>query len=129
MKPALDAALDAEPPHWDETVARARLTLRNHPPEHVDVGGLRLRHVKVLRPPYAEADVALVVARLVVLALLAGSVLREVLGRSHDELELVQGIGHFLRVDDSVKVPVHCREVDEGLIVEVREYEPLELVG
>lgn len=83
----------------------------------------------MLGHPHAEADVALKVARLVVLALLAGPVLREVLGCPHDELELVQRVGHFLRFDGSVKVSVHGREEDEGLIVQVGEDEPLELAG
>lgn len=73
----------------------------------VDIGILRLQHVKVVRRADAEADVALKVARLIVVTLFAGSVLRKVLGRSHDKLSLVTGICHMLRVDGLVKVAVH----------------------
>lgn len=130
MQAAPHAALDAEPPHGHQPVPRRpRVPARHNPPLGVDVRLGRLRHVKVLRATHAEANVALVVSRLVVLAALRGPVLREVLCGAHDELELVERGGHILRVHGAVEVAADGGEVDEGLVVEVGEDEALELVG
>lgn len=94
----------------------------------VDVDGQGLQHVKVLGRSHAEADVALKVARLVVVPLFAGAVLRKVFGGPHDELGLVCGIRHRPGIDGLMEVSVHGGQVDECLVVEVREDEPLELL-
>lgn len=90
MQPLLDTAFDAKSSKGNELVSLAGLTILHHSPESVKPGRLRLVHVKVLGRSHPEADVAFKVAWFVVLTLLAGSVLREVFGCSHDKLELVE---------------------------------------
>lgn len=125
-----NTALDAEPAKSNlSVVARLRVAVSDQTSLGVDVGVLRLHHVKVLRGADAEADVALKVSGLVVVSLFTGAVLGKVLGGAHDKLSLVGRVRHVLGVNRLVKVSVHGGEVDEGLVVQVAVYTLLQLSG
>lgn len=106
MKPLLDPALDTESSESDQLVSLIGVAVLHHAPLLVEPRCLWLMHVEVLRGAYTEADVALKIARLVILALLAWPVLGEVLGRSRDKLELVCWRRHLSGVDGPVEVSV-----------------------
>lgn len=121
---------DAEPSEHDLPVRRRLwLAVADNTPARIDVHRLRLHHVEMLWRSHAKANVALKVARLVVVPLFAGAVLWEVFRGSHDELGLVCRIGHPLRVYGLIKVAVHGRQMDQALVVQVRKDESLEFLG
>lgn len=93
----------------------------------IDVDGLGLQHVKMLRRSHTEANVALKVSRLVVMPLLARAMLGEVFCRSHDKLCFVCWVGHPLRVYNPMKVSIHSGEMDEGFVIQVRKDSLLDL--
>lgn len=107
MQPFLDAALDTEASQHDLPVRVVRLSVSHDTSVQVDVSGLWLEHVEVIRTSHAEANIALEVARFVVVSLFTRAVLRKVFGGPHDELSLVNGVSHPLRVYDVTQVPVH----------------------
>lgn len=130
METVGDAAVDAEAPQHDQPIrAQVGLSVPHKTAAGIDIGRLGLQRVEMVGRPHAKADVALKVARTVVVALFAGPVLGEVLCSSHDELDLVEPVGHGLRVNGAVEMSVHGGEVDEGLVVEVGGDEVLELDG
>lgn len=125
----LHTAGDAEPSKHDESIRpRVWLSITDCVSMGIDVDGLGLQHVKVLRRPHAKADVTLEVARLVVMPLFARTVLCKVFRCSHDELSLVCWISHPLGVYGLMKVSVHGGQVDEGLVVQVRKDKSLKLL-
>lgn len=78
---------------------------------------LGLQHIKVFGSADSEADVALKVSRLIVVAFFTRSVLWKVLGGSHDELSLVGRISHVLRLDCLIKISVRAGQVNQRLVV------------
>lgn len=125
-----NAAVDAEAAqHYLPIDARVGLSPVHDASAGVDKGGLGLQHVEVLGGAHAEADVALKVSRPVVVALFARAVLGEVLGCAHDKLGHVDGVGHVSGVYGAVQAAAHRGEVNEGLVVEVREDVALHLSG
>lgn len=82
------------------------LSVANDTAVVVDMGELGLENVEAVRGSDTETNVAFEVARMVLLSFFTRPMLREVLGCSHDELELVEGTGHGLWVDTVVEVAV-----------------------
>ena len=122
-----DTTLYAKPPQRDQCVGLHRLSVPDGLPTTVDVGEVWLMHVEAVGRPDAETDVAFEVAGVVFCPFLVWAVLREVLCRSHDKLELVVWVRHLLGIDDMVEVAVRRREMDEGFIVEACEDHSLKL--
>lgn len=108
MDARVHTARDTEPSKHNEPIRpRVRLSVTDDLAVDIDVDGLGLQHVKMLGRSHTEANVALKVARLVVMSLLARAMLGEVFRRSHDELCFVCWVGHPLRVYDPIKVSIH----------------------
>lgn len=120
MEALANTTLDAEAPESDLSVsARLRVAISHQAAVVVDIGMLRLQHVKVLRRADSEAYVALKVSWLIVVTLFAGSVLRKVLGSSHDKLRLVICVGHASGVNGLIEISVHGGQMNKGLVVQV----------
>lgn len=130
MEPFLDAAFDAEAAKGNLAIdTRDRIALGHNVAISVNPSMLWLQHVKVVCRAHLEADVALKISGLVVMALLAGTVLGEVLSCAHHKLSLVSCISHALRINSAVEVTVHGGEVDERLVVHARVHHALNIFG
>ena len=120
MEAFANTALNAETPEGDLLVsAKLRVAISDKTAMGVDVGMLGLQHVKVLGRADSKADVAFKVSRLVVVTFFAGTMLRKILGSSHDKLGFVVRVSHALRVDCLVEISVHGGEVNERLVVQI----------
>ena len=108
MQALADAALDTEAPERDLPVDASNwVSVSKEATVAIEIGILRLQHIKVVGRPNTEANVALKVARFIVAILLAGFVLRKLVDSPHDKLNLVTCIGH-MRLYDLVKVSIRC---------------------
>lgn len=121
MEAFFHPTLNAEAAEGNFVVAtRNWIAFRHNMAVGVNPSMLRLEHVEVVCRADLEADIALKVSRLVVVALFARAMLGEVFGCAHHKLGLVRLIGHALRINGTVEMTVHRGKVNERLVVHAR---------
>jgi hypothetical protein len=118
VKTRFDATFDAKPSQHDLSVpVSSWCAISDDVASLVDPYRLRLEPVEVVGSMDLVAHIAFEVS----LTLLSWTVLRKVLGCPHDELEFVCRVSDGSRVHNTVIEPVHGREKDKRLVVEMRE--------